>query len=175
MPQSGVFLPDCWFEGLFSTAIGKRSATTRGRSAERHTGTSTRRRLCSHVQTLFHIPGSAFELSRKRQARARALGVSEAVNQRTKGVRWNDPTTQTNDGRVATAQSLPDYCRYLSARGRALRQVLQSVPGKDGPRTGSRVSAASDERQRSGCQYDSGQPQRTALSLCRDPEAEVVR
>src|SRR5262249_51818472 len=50
-----------------------------------------------------------FELSRKRQARARAVGIAERVNQRTKGVRWDDPTTQTNDGGVATAQPLPCY------------------------------------------------------------------
>lgn len=34
----------------------------------------------------------------------------------------------------------------LSARGRELRHVPQSVRGKDGPRIGSRVSVESDER-----------------------------
>jgi hypothetical protein len=35
--------------------------------------------------------------------------VAEGVNQQMKGVCWDEPTTQTNDGRVVTAQPFPDY------------------------------------------------------------------
>src|ERR1700737_3591919 len=43
-----------------------------------------------------------------------------------KGVCWDDPTTQTNDGRVATAQPLPDNWP-TSAPSSVSRDILTSL------------------------------------------------
>jgi hypothetical protein len=41
--------------------------------------------------------------------RAQAPRIAEWVDQQTKGVCWDDPTTETNAGRVATAQPLSNW------------------------------------------------------------------
>jgi hypothetical protein len=49
---------------------------------------------------------TAFELSRKRQARASEVSDGGHDTPMNEGVRWNDTTTQSHAGRTSAAQSV---------------------------------------------------------------------